>query len=299
MTTIGFVGLGNMGLPMATRLRDAGVELVVNDTRTEVVRAFAGGKVSAGQSPREVADRSDIVFMSLPTPAAVRDVVGGEQGLVHGRRAKLVADLSTTGPTLAREAAGLLGPAGIAFMDAPVSGGVTGAQKGTLTVMCSGALTDHERALPFLQHIGRVVRVGDAAGQGQAMKVLNNMLSATAMVATSEVMVLGVKAGLDPAVMLDVLNTSSGRNTATADKFPRCVLDRSFNFGFRSVLFYKDVHLCQQFAHEFGVPFAVGDAVDKIWERAARELGDGDFTRVVELVERGAGVQVGAAPSKE
>ena len=145
----------------------------------------------------------------------------------------------------------------------------------------------------------REVEEADGAGQGQAMKVLNNMLSATAMVATAEVMVLGVKAGLDPAVMLDVLNTSSGRNTATADKYPRCVLDRSFNYGFRSVLFYKDVHLCQQFAHEFGVPFVVGDAVDKVWERAARELGDGDFTRVVELVERGAGVQVGAAPPKE
>ncbi|MES2480776.1 MAG: NAD(P)-dependent oxidoreductase [Pseudomonadota bacterium] len=299
MTTIGFVGLGNMGHPMATRLRDAGVELVVNDTRTEVARAFAGGKVSVADSPREVADRSDFVFMSLPTPAAVRAVVGGEQGLVHGRRAKLVADLSTTGPTLAREAAGLLEPAGIAFMDAPVSGGITGAQKGTLTIMASGALADHERALPFLAHIGRVVRVGDAAGQGQAMKLLNNQLSATAMVATAEVMVLGVKAGLDPAVMLDVLNTSSGRNTATADKFPRSVLDRSFNFGFRSVLFYKDVHLCRQFADEFGVPFAVGDAVDKVWERAARELGDGDFTRVVELVEREAGVQVGAAPTQE
>jgi len=134
--------------------------------------------------------------------------------------------------------------------------------------------------------------VGDKPGQGQAMKLLNNQLSAMAMAATAEVMVLGVKAGLDPVLMLDVLNAGSGRNTATTDKFPRSVLDRSFNFGFRAVLLHKDVRLCKQFADEFEVPFSIGSAVDKVWENAAAQLGDEDFTRIVELMEREAKVTI-------
>ena len=158
--------------------------------------------------------------------------------------------------------------------------------------MASGPKHAFERVQPLLAALGRVFYIGEKPGQGQAMKILNNLLSATAMAATSEAVVLGVKAGLDAKVMLDVLNASSGRNTATTDKFPRSVLDRSFNFGFRTVLLHKDVRLCKEFADALGVSFDVGTAVDQVWERAAKELGDGDFTRIVELVERSAGVTV-------
>lgn len=294
MTTVGFVGLGNIGRPMAGRLQAARVELVVLDSRREVALEFAGDAAGVAASPQDLADRADIVLMSLPTPAAVRAVVAGENGLARGRRARLVVDLSTAGPATARDVAAVLQQAGIAFVDAPVSGGVAGAEKGTLAVMAAGAAADFERARPLLQHIGRVFLVGDTPGQGQAMKLLNNLLSATAVAATGEVMALGAKAGLDAAVMLDVLNASTGRNMATSDKFPRAVLTRTFELGFRAALLHKDVRLCRDFAEEFEVPFAVGAAVDKVWERAAAELGDGDFMRIVELFEREAGTRIGS-----
>jgi 3-hydroxyisobutyrate dehydrogenase-like beta-hydroxyacid dehydrogenase len=294
-TTIGFIGLGNMGYPMAMRLREASPSLVVHDVRREHAVGFAGGSSNVAESPRELADRVDVILMSLPTPSAMLTVVEGKDGIAMGSRAKLVIDLSTTGPTTAIVAAARLAQSGIAFMDAPVSGGVTGASKGTLAIMVSGAQDDFINARPLLEHLGKVFLVGDKPGQGQAMKLLNNQLSATAMAATAEVMALGVKAGLDASVMLDVLNAGSGRNTATTDKFPRSVMDRSFNFGFRAVLLHKDVRLCKQFADEFGVPFSIGAAVDKVWEHAAAELGDGDFTRVVELIEREAHVKIQGA----
>ena len=290
MSKIGFIGLGNMGHPMAARLRGAGHALIVQDLRFEHAASFADAE--AVRTPKEVADRADVVLLSLPTPGALRSVAFDDGGLVEGSRAKLIVDLSTIGPTLAAEVAEALGRKGIEFIDAPVSGGVSGAAKGTLALMASGPEAAYERAQPLLAVLGRVFYVGSKPGQGQAMKVLNNLLSATAMAVTAEAIVLGVKAGLDPNVMLDVLNASSGRNTATTDKFPRSVLDRSFNFGFRTVLLHKDVKLCKEFAESLDVAFPVGSAVEQVWKRAADELGDGDFTRIVELVERRAGVTV-------
>jgi 3-hydroxyisobutyrate dehydrogenase-like beta-hydroxyacid dehydrogenase len=290
VASIGFIGLGNMGHPMASRLRDAGHGLVVQDMRFEHAGRFADAE--AVRTATDVAERAEIILLSLPTPGAVRSVALGDDGLVHGSRAKLVVDLSTTGPKLAAEVAEALGRKGIEFIDAPVSGGVFGAERGTLAVMASGPKHAFERVHPLLTVLGRVFYIGAKPGQGQAMKILNNLLSASAMAVTTEAIVLGVKAGLDAKVMLDVLNASSGRNTATTDKFPRAVLDRSFNFGFRTVLLHKDMRLCKEFADALGVSFDVGTAVDKVWERAAQELGDGDFTRIVELVERSAGVTV-------
>lgn len=292
MDKIGFVGLGNMGHPMASRLRGAQVDLCVQDARRDHARAFASGPVRSVDTPRALADACDIILMSLPTPDAVQAVVAGPDGLVHGGRCKLVIDLSTVGPATATACAADLQARGIAFMDAPVSGGVSGAQKGTLAVMASGAAGDFEHARPLLEHLGKVFLVGDRAGQGQAAKLLNNLLSAMAMAATAEVMALGVKVGLDAKVLLDVFNASSGRNTATTDKFPRAVLDRSFNFGFRTVLLHKDVRLCKEFADQHGVSFTIGTAVEQVWRQAAAELGDADFTRIVELMERQAQVTI-------
>jgi 3-hydroxyisobutyrate dehydrogenase-like beta-hydroxyacid dehydrogenase len=292
MSRIGFIGLGNMGHPMATRLRNAKLDLLVQDVRADHALKFAGSEAGVARTPKDLGDRTDIVLMSLPTPAAVTAVIEGTDGLSQGSRVKLVIDLSTTGPATAVSVAGTLSKQGIAFLDAPVSGGVSGAEKGTLAIMASGTRADFEKARPLLENIGKVFLVGDGPGQGQAMKLLNNLLSATAMAATAEVMALGVKVGLDARVMLDVLNASSGRNTATTDKFPRSVLDRSFNFGFRTVLLNKDVKLCKQFADEHGVSFTVGSAVAEVWEAAAQELGDLDFTRIIEIVEKRAGVIV-------
>lgn len=287
MTTLGFIGIGNMGLPMARRLVEAGHDLVAFDMDRN--KAAALGARLAG-SVRELGDAADIVLLSLPVPAAVRAVC---TELAQASRAKIVVDLSTTGRDTILDMTSALAAHGITLVDAPVSGGVTGAAKGTLAVMVAGPAAACAQARPFLDVIGRVFVVGDQAGQGQVMKVVNNLLSATAMAATAEAMIVGVKAGLDARTMLDVLNASSGRNTATTDKFPRAVVDRSFNFGFRTVLLHKDVKLCRTLAEELGMPFSIGAAVEAVWARAAAELGDQDFTRVVEMLEHGTGVTVG------
>lgn len=294
MARVGFIGLGNIGFPMARRLVGAGHDVVAYDVRAERVRELVGDG-GVGRSPSDVAARSDIVVLSLPTPDVLREVVGGEEGLAASTGARLVIDLSTVGPDAAREADRALGAAGISYLDCPVSGGVPGAEKGTLAIMVAGTDEAFDRARPILETIGKPIRVGDTPGQGQAVKLLNNFLSATAMAATAEAVVLGVKAGLDPAVMLDVFNASSGRNTATADKFPRSVLDRSFDYGFRTVLLHKDVRLCARFAEGLGAAMTVVPAVDRVWEEAAAALGDRDFTRIVEVVEAELGVTVGKA----
>jgi 3-hydroxyisobutyrate dehydrogenase-like beta-hydroxyacid dehydrogenase len=290
MATLGFIGIGNMGAPMATRLINAGHDLVVFDTSAE--RAASLGAKVVG-STKEVADAAEIVLLSLPVPDAVRAVIAGPDGLVHGGKVKIIVDLSTTGRDTIVAMAEILAKRGITLVDAPVSGGPLGAEKGTLAVMVAGPAEARDVAKPFLELIGRVFIVGDAAGQGQVMKVLNNLLSATAMAATTEAMIVGAKAGLNARTMIDVLNASSGRNTATADKFPRSVLNRSFDFGFRAVLLHKDVKLCRTLAEGLGMPFGIGAAVEAAWAHAAAELGDEDFTRIVEVLERGTGVVVG------
>ncbi len=287
MSKLGFIGVGNMGMPMAQRLIVAGYNLVIYDINPAKITALGA---TAAASPKAVADAAEIVLLSLPVPAAVRDVVAG---LAEGTRAKIVVDLSTTGRDTIVELSSLLSTRGITLVDAPVSGGVTGAAKGTLAVMVAGPEAACAQVKPILDVIGRVFLVGDTAGQGQVMKVLNNQLSATAMAATAEVMIVGVKAGLDARTMLDVLNASSGRNTATTDKFPRAVVDRSFNFGFRAVLLAKDVKLCRALAESLHMPFSIGTAVEAVWAHAAEQLGDGDFTRIVEVLENGTGVVVG------
>ncbi|MSQ55748.1 MAG: NAD(P)-dependent oxidoreductase [Betaproteobacteria bacterium] len=293
MARIGFIGLGNIGLPMARRLRQAGNELAVFDVRREPCAEFLAGGKGVAASARQVGDEAEIVFLSLPTPEALREVAGGNDALAGGTRVKLVVDLSTVGPQMAREAAKVFQARGIEYVDSPVSGGVAGAEKGTLAVMVACSADSFERLRPVLQAIGRPIHVGVAPGLAQMLKVLNNFLSATAMAATAEAMALGVKGGLDPAVMLEVFNASSGRNTATTDKFPRSVLDRSFNYGFRAVLLHKDVKLCKTFADSFDKSLGLVTTMEKVWAAAAAELGDGDFTRIVELAERPLGVTVG------
>jgi 3-hydroxyisobutyrate dehydrogenase-like beta-hydroxyacid dehydrogenase len=177
-----------------------------------------------------------------------------------------------------------------------VSGGVTGAAKGTLAVMVSGPRAEVDAVEPALSVLGRIFFIGERPGAGQTMKLCNNFLSATAMTATSEAMVMGVKAGLDPRIMLDVINSGSGRNTATEDKFGRVVLPRLFNLGFTTGLMTKDLKLCLAEGNALGVPMQVAQAVTRMLELACDEIGpDKDLTTVVQTVERRAGVEVRAS----
>ena len=290
---IGFIGIGSIGLPMAKRLRAAGHHLVVADTNATALHAFVADGGTAAANPREVGDQVEIVFYSLPTPQVVREVTLGPDGVAAGTRARIIVDLSTTGPSAAIPIGRAALERGKQMMDAPVSGGVAGAAEGRLAIMVSGPSRDFDEIKPLLDVIGKVFYVGSEVGQGHTMKLLNNILSATSIAATTEVMALGVKAGLDAAVMIDVLNASSGQNTATKDKYPRSILNRKFNYGFRTDLLLKDVRLCKAFADEMGVNLRVGEAVIKTWELAEPQYANADYTNLVKVLESEAGVIIG------
>lgn len=290
---VGFIGLGNMGAPMASRLLDAGYRLTVHDVRKASVDALVAKGAAAAASPAAVASAVDTVLLSLPDPSIVREVALGANGVIAGSTVKTLLDLSTTGATAAREIAAALAARGIVAVDAPVSGGIAGAVKGTLAVMVACPKALYAELEPMLKHIGKVFFIGERPGMGQTMKLANNLLSATATAATAEAMVFGVKAGLDPAVMCEVINAGSGRNTASQDKFPNQVLTRKFSQGFTTGLMYKDVRLCLEEAQAAGVPMPVSTGVRAMWGRANDELGAGsDITALVQLLERAAGVEV-------
>ncbi|HEX7081674.1 MAG TPA: NAD(P)-dependent oxidoreductase [Gammaproteobacteria bacterium] len=292
-TDYGFVGIGRMGANMAKRLLDAGFSLTVHDTSERAVEALVALGARAAGSPAETAAAAEIVFLSLPTPDVVHAVALGPKGLHESGRANLVFDCSTTGPTMARTVAAELAKKNIGYVDCPVSGGIAGAKNGTLAVMVSGPRDAFERAEPAIKQFGKLFYVGETPGQGQVMKLANNLLAAAALVLSSEAVVMGVKAGLDPAQMLDVINAGSGRNSATQDKFPRAVLPRTFDFGFATGLSYKDVKLCIHEAENLGVPMVAGSAVLQMLAVTQARFGaDSDFTSIARVVEEWAGVEI-------
>ena len=290
---IGFIGLGRMGSRMAKRLLDAGHSLVICDTNAEALQELVGLGAQRAESARDVADVAHTVLASLPSPAVVHAIALGEQGVVHGRAVRTFVDLSTTGPRVARQVAEGLATHGIAALDCPVSGGIVGAEKGTLALMVSGPRASYEAFLPVLAALGKLFFIGEQPGAGQMMKLTNNLLAAAAVAITSEAMVMGVKAGLDPSVMCEVFNASSGRNSATQDKFPRSVIPRTFDYGFSTGLSYKDVRLCLDEAEALGVPTPVGAAVRQMLAITNALYGpESDFTNMVRPIEVWAHTEV-------
>ncbi len=294
---IGFIGLGKMGFPMARRLIEAKHQLIVYDTRSDTVDNLVALGAQAASSPRDVADRTETVMASLPSLQVSLDVGTGKDGVIEGKRVKRLVDLSTTGSQMAVRIHGLLARKNIIQIDSPVSGGVGGAEKGTLAVMVSGPRAEFDLLKPALDVIGKVFFISEKPGAGQTMKLANNYLSATALVATSEAVVMGVKAGLDPAVMIDVINAGSGMNTASRDKFPKSVLPRTFDFGFATALMVKDVRLCLEEMKGMGLSMEVAEAVGRLWETVIKEMGpDSDFTSAIKPIEKAAGVEVRSKP---
>jgi 3-hydroxyisobutyrate dehydrogenase-like beta-hydroxyacid dehydrogenase len=293
---IGFIGLGKMGYPMARRLIEAGHQLTVFDTSKPAADRLVALGAQAASSPKDVADRCESVLASLPSLQASLDVATGAGGVIEGKRVERFVDLSTVGSQMAVRIHGLLAKSNIVQVDCPVSGGVGGAEKGTLAVMVSGPRADCELLRPALGVIGKVFFIGEKPGSAQTMKLANNFLSATAMVATSEAVVMGVKSGLDPTVMIDVINAGSGMNTASRDKFPRSVLPRSFDFGFATGLMVKDVRLALDEMKSLGLSMEVAEAVGRLWETVIKDQGaDSDFTAAIKPIEKAAGVIVGGA----
>lgn len=298
---VGFVGLGNMGAPMASRLVAAGLRVCVADVRPDAVTAAVRAGAVGGGSAAEVAAVAPIVLVSLPTPAAVESVALGPGGLLEGGVMRTYVDLSTSGPSTAERVANALAAQDVDVVDAPVSGGVSGATAGTLTLMLSGSPDAVDRVTPVLAHLGRrLVHVGDRPGQAQLMKLINNMMSATAFAATAEAMVLGRMGGLDAATMLDILNASTGANNATADKFPKYVLPRSFDFGFGLGLQAKDLGLYVAEASRRRLPSWIGTATANLLGMAVADgMGEMDSTSLVQLVERWGGVTLEGRPAQD
>jgi 3-hydroxyisobutyrate dehydrogenase-like beta-hydroxyacid dehydrogenase len=290
---LGFIGLGAMGVPMAERLLDAGHSLTVYDVNPAGIQALAARGVKVAKTVREVGDEVETVLLSLPTPKIVNEVCLSESGLAQGRAVRTVVDLSTTGTSMARTVQAALAARGIEFIDSPVSGGRNGAIKGTLAVMVSGPRESFDRLSDVLRHIGKLFYIGAEPGMAQTMKLANNLVSAASMAITSEAVAMGVKAGLDPKVMIDVINSGSGMNTASRDKFPKAILPRTFDFGFATALMYKDVDLCMQEAKALDAQMPVADAVHEIWRQTNDVYGGpNDFTRIAQFVEERMGIVI-------
>ncbi|HZI81389.1 MAG TPA: NAD(P)-dependent oxidoreductase [Vicinamibacterales bacterium] len=291
MALLGFVGVGRMGGPMASRLLDAGHSLVIFDTNAAVMKPLADRGVTIAASPAEVASKAEVVFLSLPTPPVLQAVA--IDGVLNGTAVKTMIDLSTTGPSVAKVVARAAADKGVAWVDSPVSGGITGATKGTLAVMVSCPKAVFEQVDPLLKVFGKTFHVGEKPGLAQIAKLANNLLAASAIVLTSEAVVMGVKAGLDAKVLIDIINAGSGRNSASQDKFPKAILPRTFDFGFATGLSYKDVRLCLEESEALGVPMVAGAAVRQMLAITNARFGpDSDFTCIAKVVEEWAGVEI-------
>jgi 3-hydroxyisobutyrate dehydrogenase-like beta-hydroxyacid dehydrogenase len=291
---VGFIGVGRMGGRMARRLIDAGIPLTIFDTSETIMQSFAalGAKTASSAAALRRSAKSS-------SPACRRRTSSRRQRsapavLSKARAVKIMIDMSTTGAIYAKRIAEGLAAKGIIAVDAPVSGGTVGAERGTLAVMVSCSDETLPRIRKVLEVFGKIYHVGRQPGMGQTMKLLNNLLSATAMAIASEAVVMGVKSGLDAQMIVDVINAGTGRNSATADKIPRCVLPRAFNTGFSIELLNKDVRLCLEEADMLGVPMVVGTAVRQLLAiTMASEGPNADMTEIVKPVEKWAGVQVG------
>jgi 3-hydroxyisobutyrate dehydrogenase-like beta-hydroxyacid dehydrogenase len=292
-TDYGFIGVGRMGGPMAQRLLAAGFSLTVFDRDQAAVETLVAAGAQAAATVPELCSRTRSVFLSLPTPDIVERVCLGDDGIQDGSTAKHVIDCSTTGPAVAQTVATELAKSGIDYLDAPVSGGIKGAREGTLAIMVSGSKAVYTQIEDALGNLGKLFYVGGNAGQGQIMKLANNLLAAAAVVLSSEAIAMGVKAGLKPSQMCEIINAGSGRNSATQDKFPRSVIPRTFDFGFATGLSYKDVRLCVQEADKLGVPMIAGSAILQMLAVTNAKFGaDSDFTSIARVVEEWAGVEI-------
>lgn len=286
---IGFVGLGNMGLPMSRRLVEAGFVVTGFDLSKAARRRAADAGILATDCLAQVARGATWLALMLPGSDAVEAVLADQSLLSELTPGTEVLEMSSSEPLRTRLLAAQLAARRVTLVDAPVSGGVTGAEGGTLTIMAGGEAADVEAARPCLAPLGRVVHVGPV-GAGHALKALNNLLSATHLLATGEAMLAGTRFGIDPEVMLSVLNSSSGRCGSTEVKWPRFVLPGSFDSGFALRLMVKDMGIAARLAEQVGAPRALGRSALELWTKAADLLPPtADHTEIARWLESEAG----------
>jgi 3-hydroxyisobutyrate dehydrogenase len=293
LTHIGFLGLGQMGAPMAERLLGPDVQLHVFDPREAAMAPFVARGAKACASPAAVADAASIVFACLPSGKVSESAALGPEGVIHGRAIRIHAEMSTIGrPTVQRIAEGLA-QRGVAMVDSPISGGPAGARAGTLAMMIAGAPAAVERLRPWLLRIGkRVFVLGEQPGQGQVMKLVNNLIFAANAVTAFEAFSLGAKAGLDPDTMVEMVNAGTGRSFASNDVMP-AVLSGAFRFGATIAVLDKDVALGLEEARSLDVPMWGIEQAARLWRFAASQgRGGDDISELARIMETWAGAEI-------
>jgi 3-hydroxyisobutyrate dehydrogenase len=292
--TVGFIGLGNMGAPMAGRLMDAGHSLSVHDARPDAARPLLARGAAWAASPAEVAAAAQTVITILPTSREVRDVLLGPKGLLEALRpGSLVLEMTSADPSATRELEREVTARGSALIDAPVSGGVRGAVEGTLAIMVGGDPALLERARPLLARMGKNIFHAGPVGAGHAIKLVNNMCSGGILALTIEAVAVAARAGVDPTRAVEILQASSGRSNASDYKFPRFILNGAFDAGFAIRLMMKDLDGYGRLAQEAGVPSPIARAAAEIYRLAmARGMAEQDHTAIARLIEEWAGVSL-------
>ena len=291
---VGFVGTGNMGNPMATNMIKAGHRLIVHDLRRESATNLLEAGADWADTPGGAVRGSEVVFTSLPLPRDVEAVVLGENGILEGATPGLIyADLSTNSPTVIRDIYDACRQKGVSVLDAPVSGGVYGAEAGTLAVMVGGDQAVFAKAKPALDAIGAHVVYCGPIGSGMVCKICNNLISMGTGVLLAEALTLGVKSGVDLAVLADAIANSSGNCNRITEKFPRYLFKGNFEPGFSTALAAKDVRLATDLGRELGLPMELSNLIDQIHVEAMfRGWGPEDSDSVAKLQEEKAGVQL-------
>ncbi|WP_436348570.1 NAD(P)-dependent oxidoreductase [Natronorubrum sp. FCH18a] len=285
MTSLGFIGLGSMGGPMARNLLAAGHDVTVYDIDDTAVEAVADEGATAATSSADAVTGAEVVFLSLPTPGIVESTVDEIEAVLE--EGSILVDLTTSTPATTNEIANRLTERGVDVLGAPVSGGVSGAEDGTLSIIAGGDEAVFEACKPLFEAIGTdFFHVGDAPGHGHAVKLLNNYLSNIALLATSEAVILGDAAGLDRQQLVDIFSVSTGRNSSTEDKIPNQVLTGEYDVGFKLGLMNKDMRLLSEFADDQDAPLLVGRVARDLVGYARTTKGDdADMTRIYEFLE--------------
>ena len=294
MPTVGFIGVGSIGRPIAECLiEQATMPMLICDRDSRALDYFAD-KADTVESARVLADRADIVFACLPSLESYRAAVLGTDGLLCGARMRTFVHIGTTGPELAREMAAACAERGVIMIDAPVTGGPRRAKAGELGVMASGLPSTFAEVEPLIRAYASTVHyLGAEPGQAQIMKLINNVLSAANLAVACEVLVVGARAGLDPAQMLEVINAGTGQNSATLTKIPDHVLPRAFDYGGRLAVVHKDLAGMVRQAEGFGISAPFSRLVAATYQQAIDEDGpDADMTEVVRQMERAASISL-------
>ena len=283
---IGFLGIGNMGRPMAGKLLDAGLELWVYDIREAAMQPLLERQARKAASLKDLADQCDTVVVSLPTLAIFRQAL---EDLLAGGALKTLVNTCTVGGPFVAEIERACAARGVTVIDAPISGGPAGAEAGTLAVMVSGDPATVETLQPVFRAWGpTVVVAGETPGAAQTMKLTNNILFAVCLVATSEAMTMAEKGGIAPEAMLQVLNNGTGKNFATTNVFPNNIVPGGFDFGATMEILMKDVNLAIQQGEALGVPMWVCQAARLVMQHGVFQGRAGqDLSRIVEIVREG------------